>query len=82
MTRKTIFLILGMILGLLMLIVLPYQNITQIYVAYGFFLLYEGVLGIKLLYSFDFTQLKEYSKDHPSLKTGINVLSFLRSWRM
>lgn len=75
MTRKSSLLILGMVFGVLMLIDLPYQYIWQIYVIFGFFLLYEGVLGIKLLYSFDTTHLEQYSKNHPSLKTVINLLN-------
>ncbi|MFX1505608.1 MAG: hypothetical protein ACFFDC_05790 [Promethearchaeota archaeon] len=79
MTRKKILLVLGMLFGLLAFVSVPYHSILQIYLSYSIFILFEIIMGIILLYSFDTTKVTEYSKSHPSFKTGINLL--LESFR-
>lgn len=75
-TLQQILLVFGMLFGFLIFGSLPYQNVIQIFLFFSFFVLYEIILGILVLYTFDITKLIEYSQNHPSVKTGIILVSF------
>jgi len=77
-TLRKIVLVLGLIIGLIIFILLPYQSLFQVVLCFSILIVYEGILGIKLVYSFNFTGIQEFSKNHPSFKTGISLLSVLK----